>query len=131
MALPVTPIDDYVNHIFREHNQEAFYLANLRAEERRNITVEKGNKTENWKAVRGFWDGSTKIDGSSGCGVVIKGVDWDTWITIIKIAEPLRKCTAMAAAVVGVSVLSGILDLVLVKNIGVKAVSECIDAVIK
>ena len=91
MAIPVTQIDDYVNHIFREHNQEADYLANLRAEERRKITVEKGNKTENWKAVRGFWDGSIKIDGSSGCGVVIKGVDWDTWITIIKIAVPFEK----------------------------------------
>ena len=42
----------------------------------------KGNNTENWKEVRGFWDVSTKTDGRSGCGIVIKGVDWDMWITI-------------------------------------------------
>ena len=30
----------------------------------------KGDNTENWKAVRGFWDGSNKSDGRSGCGVV-------------------------------------------------------------
>ena len=60
-------------------NQEADHLANLGAEGVRKIIVEKGNKTENLKAVRGFWDGSKKTDGRSGCGVVIKGVDRDKW----------------------------------------------------
>ena len=59
-----------------------------------------------------FWDGSTKIDGRSGCSVVIKVVDRDKWITISKIAVFLRMCTVMASEVVVVSVLLGILDLV-------------------
>ena len=85
------------------------------AEGQRKITVEEGNSTENWKAVRGFWDGSKKTDGRAGCGVVIKGVDRDKWITIRKIAVLLKACTDMAAEVVGASVLTGILDLVLGK----------------
>ena len=39
-------------------------------------------KTKNWKAVRGVWDGSTKTNGRIGCGVVIPDVDRDKWITI-------------------------------------------------
>ena len=80
---------------FREHNQEADHLANLGAEGERKVTVEKEDNKENWKAVRGFWDGSKKTDGRSGCGVMIKGVDRDKWITISKISVPLRTCTAM------------------------------------
>ena len=108
-------IDDYVKHIFREHDQETDHLANLGVEEQRKITVEKGNNTENWKVVRGFWDGNQKTDGRSGCGVVIKGVDRDQWITISKIAVPWNACAAMTAEVVGASVLTGILDLVIGK----------------
>ena len=61
-----------MKHIFREHNQEADHLASMGAEGQRKITVETGNNAENWKAVLGFWDGSTKTDEESGCGVVIK-----------------------------------------------------------
>ena len=32
------------------------------------------------KAVRGFWYGSSKINGRSGCGFVIKCVDINKWI---------------------------------------------------
>ena len=121
-----------MKHFFRELNREADHWANLGAEGQRTIIVEKKrNNTEKWKAVRGFWDGSSKIDGRSGCGVVIKGVDKDKWISISKIAGPSRMCTAMAAEVVDVCVLTGILDLVLGKNISVKANNQCIDAVIK
>ena len=49
------------------------------------------------KAVRGLWDGSSKILCRSGCGVVIKGVDRNRWITISKIAVPLGIGSAMAA----------------------------------
>ena len=66
-------IDDYVNHIFREHNQEADHLTNLGVKGQRKITVDKGDNTENWKAARGFWDCSEKTGGRCGCGVVIKG----------------------------------------------------------
>ena len=89
LVYPVTQIDDYVKHFFRE-------------------------------AVRGLWE-----YGRSGCGVLIKGVDRDRWITISRIAEPLKACTAMAAEVVGVSVLlSGTLDLVLVKTISLEAINQ-------
>ena len=43
---------------------------------------------------------------------VIQGVDRDKWITISEVPVPLTTCTAMAAGVLGASVLTGILDLV-------------------
>ena len=63
---------------------------------------------------------------------VIKGVDRDRdkWITVSTIAAPLKSCTAMAAEVVGASVLPGILDLVLGK-ISVENIKQCIDEIIK
>ena len=60
--------------------------------------------------MRAFWDGSSKSNGRRGCGLVIKGVDRDRWITISKIAVPVGLCTAMAAEVMGACVLTGILD---------------------
>ena len=60
-------------------NQEADHVANLGAEGQRKITVEKGNNTENLKAVRGFRDDSKKTDGQSGSGVVSKRLDRDKW----------------------------------------------------
>ena len=76
---------------FREHNQEADHLANLGAEGERKVTVEKEDNKENWKAVRGFWDGSKKTDGRSGCGVMIKGVDSDRHL-IMSNAHVYNKC---------------------------------------
>ena len=118
IAYPVAQIDDNVKHLFREHNQEAEHLENLGAEGQRKITIEKGDSTENSKTVRGFWDGSTMTDVRSGCGVVIKGVDKDKWITLSGMSVPFRTCTAMAAEVAGASVLIGILDLVLENQCG-------------
>ena len=48
----------------------------------------------------------------SGCGVVIKGFDRDRWVTISKITVLLKVGAVMAAEVMGVCVLTGILDLV-------------------
>ena len=95
-------------------------MANVGAEGRRKINVYKGNNSERWKAVKGFWDGSSKNNGKSGCGVVIEGVDWEKWITTSKIAVPLGTGTAMAAEVVGVCVLTGILVLVLQNSLSAK-----------
>ena len=61
--------------------------------------------------MKGFWDGSSKDNGKSGCGVVIKGVHRDR-LTISRIALLLKVGTAMAAEVMGVCVLTEILDLV-------------------
>ena len=52
VAYPVGQVDDYVRHVLREHNQEADHLANLAPEGQRQITVEKGDSTENWMVVR-------------------------------------------------------------------------------
>ena len=54
---------------------------------------------------RGFWDGSFKDDGKSSCGIVIKEVDRQKWVTISKIAVLLKVGAAMAAEVLGVCVL--------------------------
>ena len=51
---PVAQIDDYVKHIFREHNQEADHLANLGTEGQKEVTIEGVKNTEDWKAVRGY-----------------------------------------------------------------------------
>ena len=40
------------------------------------------------KKDRGFWDGRSQINGTSGCGVVIQGVGRNMWITLSKISVP-------------------------------------------
>ena len=84
LAYPVAQTDDCVKHISREYSQDAHHLANPGAKEQRKITIEKGDNSETWQAVGGFWDGSTKTCGRSGCGVVIKGVDKEKWIRTCK-----------------------------------------------
>ena len=54
----------------------------------------------------------------------------DMWITISKIAVPLKASTAMAAEVVGAGVLTGIVDLVLGKTIRVNTIN-CIDDIVE
>ena len=73
------------------------------------------------------WDGSSKDSGKSACGVVIKGVDRDNWVTISRIAVPLSAGTAMAAEGMGVCVLTEILDLVFNKCLIVQNINRCID----
>ena len=99
----ISKIDDYVKHIFRRIQFESRSLGQLGCRGTETKIVDKDNNTERWKAVKGVWDGSSKNNGKSCCGVR------DKWITITKIAVPLGIGTAMAADVVGVSVLSGIL----------------------
>ena len=41
-------IDDYVRHIFREHNQEVDHVANLGTKEQHKITIEGVPKTKKW-----------------------------------------------------------------------------------
>ena len=47
------------------------------------MIVDRSNNIETWKTVKGFLDGSSKNNGGSGCGVVIKGADADRdkWVT--------------------------------------------------
>ena len=120
----ISKIDDYVKHIFRERNQEADYWSNLGGEVgHRNIIVDRCNTTETWKAVKGFRDGSAKDNGNSGCGVLIKVINKDRWVAIGRVAVPLKVGTAMATEVMGVCVLTEILDLIstrclCIQNIG-------------
>ena len=101
-----------VKHIFRGHNQEADHLAKMGADGMKKITVEKDGNNERWKAVRGFWGGSNKRDGTSGCGIEIKGADRDKWITISMVAVPLGMRSALSAEVVGACILADVLGLI-------------------
>ena len=78
-----------MKHVFREHNQEADHWANIGAQRQRKIVFDRRNNSGTWKAVKGDWDGRFKDNGKSRCGVVIKGIDRDKWVTISKIAIPL------------------------------------------
>ena len=77
-------------HVFRRHNQEADHWAHVGAEGPRKVVIDRKGDADTWKAVKGFWDGSFKDNGNSGCGVVIKGVDRERWVTISKIGVPLE-----------------------------------------
>ena len=56
IANTVSKNDDYVKHIFREHN-----LTNVRV-------IDRTSNADTWKAVEGFFDGSCRDNGKSGCG---------------------------------------------------------------
>ena len=128
-ADPNSKTDDYVKHIFWKHNQKAEHWATLPAEGQRKTVVDRYSNSESWKAVKSFWDASATDNGKSECGVVIKGVDRDRWVTIIKIAVPLKAGTAMAAEVKGVCVLTEILDLVFNKCLCVQSINRCTDTI--
>ena len=121
--------DDYVKHIFWKHNQKAEHWATLPADGQRKTVVDRYSNSETWKAVKSFWDVSATDNGKSGCGVVIKAVDRDRWVTISKIAVPLKAGTATAAEVAGVCVLTDILDLVFKKSLCVQSINRCTDTV--
>ena len=86
VASPISNIDSFVKHVNREHNQEADHWADT-AHGWRKIIIDKRVGSTTWKAIRGFWDGSFKDNGGSGCGFVIKGVDREKWVTISNVAE--------------------------------------------
>ena len=73
--MPISDIDSFVNHVYRENNQEADHWANMGTQGRRTIVIDRRDATTSWKAIRGFWDGNFKDNGRSGCGIVIKEVD--------------------------------------------------------
>ena len=80
--------------------------------------------------MKGYWDGSFKDNGRSGCGVVIKGFNRERWVTITKIAIPLKVGTAMAAEVAGVCVLKSIFDLIFCECWCVQNVNQCINRIL-
>ena len=46
IAYPVAQIDEFVKHIFKEHNQEADHLTNLGTEVQRKVTIERERESE-------------------------------------------------------------------------------------
>ena len=119
-----------MKHVYREHDQEADHWAKKGAQGRRKIDIYRREDPTTWKAIRGFWDGSFKDNGKSGCGIVITGVDREKCVTISKIAVPLKVRAAMAAEVVGVCVLTGVLDLILCKSLSVQNISQRINRIL-
>ena len=66
VAKPISNIDSFVNHVYREHNQEAYHWASMGAQGRRKIVIDCRGESTIWKAIRGFCDGSFKDIGRSG-----------------------------------------------------------------
>ena len=60
IAYSISKIDDFVKHVFREHNREADFLANMGAKGQRKNVIDICRNPESWNAVKGFWDGSFK-----------------------------------------------------------------------
>ena len=56
--------------------------------------------------MKGFWNGSSKNNGGSGCGVASTGAGRDKWFMISKVAMPKFVGTAMVAEAMGVCVCS-------------------------
>ena len=120
-ATPFSNIDNFVKHIYREHNQEADHGTDIGAQGRRKIDVFRKDVPTTWKAIRGFLDGSFKDDGRSGCGIV----DHRSRQTQTgKIEVPLKVGAAMAAEVLGVCVLTSILDLIFCKSLSVQNMNQ-------
>ena len=128
-ATLISNIDNFVKHI-REHNQEADHCVDNGAQGRSKLDIYKKDAPTTWKAMRGFWDGSFKVDGRSGCGIVIQGVDREKWVTISKIAVPLNVGAAMAPEVIGVCVLTSALDLILCKSLSVQNINQRINRIL-
>ena len=59
--------------------------------------------------------------------MVIKGVDREKMVTVDKIAVPLKVSAAMAAEIVGVCVLTSVLDLIFCKNLSVQNINQRIN----
>ena len=73
---------------------------------------------------------ASKDDGRSGCGFVIRGVDREKWVTISKIAVPLKVGAAMAEEVIGVCVLTSVLDLILCKSLSVQNINQRVNRIL-
>ena len=104
VACLVRKVDDHVKHAFRKQNREADHLANLGKEGKWKITIEGVENMETRKTLRSYWDGSTEEDGCSGCGIVIKAVNMENWITISSAAVPLETSTARTTGIAGACV---------------------------
>ena len=105
-------------------DQEADHWANIGAQRKqknnhrqtRRYRDLEGDTLLGWKLL--------KDSGRNGCGIVINGIDKEKWVTRNKIAIPLKVCTTMTAEIVGVCVLTNVLDLILCKCLSVQNVNR-------
>ena len=65
MANLLQKIDDYVKHIFREHN-EADHWANAGAEVQRKVVIDRKSNGDTRKTVKGFWMAVARTMGEVG-----------------------------------------------------------------
>ena len=88
IASPISKIDDFVKHVYREHNQEADHWAKIGAQGHWNVAFDRCDNSETWKAVKGFSDGSlNERQWKMWMWCVIKVFDRGRWVTISKIGE--------------------------------------------
>ena len=92
-ANPISKVDEFVKHVFREHNREADHWASVGAERQRKIVIDRCNNSETWKAMKGFWHGSSKDNVKSGCGVVIKGLTGTDWWRSVELRFLIKAST--------------------------------------
>ena len=120
-----------MNHVHREHNQEADHWANVATHGNRKIVIDRREMPPRpgRRCVASGMEAS-KDSGRSGCGIVIKGVDREKWVTISTIAVPLKVGAAMAAEIAGVCVLTSILDLIICKCLSVRNINQRINRIL-
>ena len=102
-------------------------MVDIAAHGKRNIDTYRKDGPTTWKTTRGFRDGTFKDNGKSSYGIVIKGVERGTWVTISKITILLKVSAAMAAEVLGVCVLTSVLGLILCKSLSVENINQRIN----
>ena len=96
----------------KKEDCQPHHCAKVGVERHRKVVIDRKSDADTWKAIKEFRDGTCRNTEKSGCGVVIRLVDTERWVTISRIAVPLKIGTTMAAEMMGVCVLTGILDLV-------------------
>ena len=126
-ATPISNIDNFVKHIYREHNQEADHRADMEHKGQEKL-ISIGN-TLPQHGNRCVVSGMEAL--KTTAGVVAKWwskelVDREK-VTISKIAVPLKVCAAEAAEVIGVCVLTTVLDLILCRSLSVQNINQRIN----
>ena len=116
-ATPTSNIDDFVQHNCREHYQEADHWADIGAQGKRNIDI----WFLGWKLQRRWEERLRDRD---------QRVARETRVTISKIAVPLKVGAFMAAEVIGVCVLTSVLDLILCKSLSVQNINQRIHRIL-
>ena len=126
IANPISKIDDDVRYIFREHNQEADHWANVGVKGEKKLLLTEVIIQRHGRQSKDFGIAVAR----SGCGAVSKGCAREERVTTTENAVPSKIRTAKTAEMMGVCVLTGILDLMFNKCPCVLKIDKCIDKVL-